>query len=141
MIEKLRKYGEEVVEHSRKESFAIRQAWREVYSKEMKIKTGKWNDSGHDWGTFSFGYAKCKSRGNAEESYRNQSETNYYLMFEETDDPIVLEIKNGKLPPFEDLIGQDVYVCAVDMSWTIAFTHEAASQVLGPYFSKEEWQG
>ena len=60
MIDQLREYCEELIEHSRKESFAIRQAWRQVYSKEMKAQTGKWKNNDHEWHTFSFGYAKSK---------------------------------------------------------------------------------
>ncbi len=128
-----------MIEHNRKESFSIRQAWREIYSMDLKNQTGKWKLPDFEWHTFSGGYSKCKNGAKSEEYYRNQVEKNFFVMFEESERLLVLEIVNGQLPQLNDLRGNDIYIYPKDMNWTMAFTHEE-SMGLGPYFSMKDWQ-
>jgi hypothetical protein len=120
----------------RRERHNLLQAWREVYAAPYHDAKGRWKLSQFEWHVFSFGYARALNGARAMAAYSDERSASLIVCPEDGRLP-ASKIIQGVLPEFREWRG-DVYVWPIDLSWTMAFTHEE-SIGLGPYFSRMEW--
>jgi hypothetical protein len=111
------------------------QDWRESYAVGLHAATGRWKHGKYEWHLFSFGYALALNGAQAAQTYSEQRAESVIICPEENRLPAARLI-GGELPDFFWKY-EDVYVWPGDLSWFMAFTHEAGSG-LGPYFSRRE---
>ena len=112
------------------------QAWRRVYAELLQAATGRWKHGKFEWHVFSYGYARALNRERAAQAYATEKPIALIVCPESQRIPAV-RLTGGRLPDFR-AEGDDVYVWAEDLTWTMAFTHEE-SMGLGPYFCRQEW--
>ena len=123
---------------SRKERGAALQAWRAVYAAAYYAATGKWRKGPFDWHVFSFGYTRAVHGPRAVAVYEAQPVVPFLVVPEDGRWP-AFRCDGAGWPDFGPP-GLDVYVWPADLSWTMAFTHEAGIDI-GPYFCWREWAG
>ena len=112
------------------------QQWREVFAAPYHAATRKWKHGPFEWHIFSFQHTKSMDRKRAMKRYEQQSAERFFVVPENENWPAYLCI-GGELPDFRSL-ENDIHVWLEDLSWTMAFTHEAGIG-LGPYFCLREW--
>jgi len=115
----------------------LMQQWREIYSSEVKRRTGMWIYDNLDWHTFSWEFCPAKSGNEALSLYKEQRAVDL-IMIPEFDNILAYRCEEVVSPDFSDLY-MDLYVFDQSLDWTMAFTHEQPE--IGPYFCKREWTG
>jgi hypothetical protein len=119
---------------SQREAWQLMQDWRQVFAAAYHASSQKWKFGKFEWHIFSYEYVPSIKGDKAIWEYFAQPVVPFYLI---TDD-------NEGLPSYRlvdicwpDLRSWylDVYIWPVDLSWTMAFTHESDSG-FGPYFAR-----
>ncbi len=117
---------------SAEETDQLQMRWRRLYAAGVKRQTGEWVHLGYDWHAFSYGFTAAEQGASAIDAYRRQRPGPVWL--------IPLWAKGPASPAWActgesvpDLSGLDVAVVPLDLSWTMAFTHEDGW--IGPFFS------
>jgi hypothetical protein len=121
----------------RKERWQAMQCWREVFAASLHTNTGKWKLGQFEWTVFSAHHTRALSGGRAMEAYRSEQADSFMVVPEDEILP-AYECTGSTLPDFNASV-VDVYVWANDLSWTMAFTHEATSMEIGPFFARRDW--
>jgi hypothetical protein len=124
-------------ELDRNERWQLMQRWREVFAVSLHAKTGKWKLDEFEWAVFSNRYTRALAGGRAMEAYCSEQADDFFVVPEDAKLP-AFECQGSRLPDFNAAVA-DVYVWPEDLSWTMAFTHEANLMELGPYFSRRDW--
>ena len=112
------------------EARQLSQAWLSAFCPLVKETTGKWIKDGFRWHAYSFEIQPCRHGLKALDAYRSQVAEPFFVF----DEPCrsAYECTASELPDFSDY-SDEVYVCAHDFQWSMAFTHEQPD--LGPYFA------
>ena len=124
---------------STKEAGALWAHWREVYAPDTRVQRAALK--GMPWHAFSYGFSEHAKGGAAVAAYREVEEREYCVLLQDRL-PAAYRCRSDVLPDAGSL-GIDMYVVAVDCSWTMVFTHEGpevSSMALGPYFARRDWQ-
>jgi len=117
------------------EGKSLMEQWRQVYSSQVKRRTGKWVYDGLDWHTFSWEFSPSKLGEEALQLYKKQTATEVIVI--PAFDEIIAYTCVGCCPPDFSEMFMDLYVFESSLNWTMAFTHEQPE--IGPYFCKREW--
>lgn len=112
------------------------QRWREAYAAGLYTATGKWKLGEFEWHVFSFRHARALNALPALQAYRSEPPQPVVIYPEARALPAVL-LRGTRLPDFAGR-GADLLVTPLDLSWTMAFTHEETLEI-GPYFSRRDW--
>jgi len=124
---------------STKEAGALWARWREAYASNAGVQ--RHAPKGIPWHAFSYGFSEHAKGQAAVAAYREVEEREYCLLLQDRL-PAAYRCRSDVLPDAGSL-GIDMYVVAVDCSWTMVFTHEGpevSSMALGPYFAWRDWQ-
>lgn len=115
---------------------ALRSRWRRTYAARRFEPAGA-ALVGFEFETFARGSWPALHGEAALRAYGAQREIRYYVL----PDPAALDgmpayrCSSLLLPTFH---GDDLIVCALDLSWTMAFTHEDGSLRGGPFFARAD---
>ena len=124
---------------ARKDVWSLQEAWREIYSKQVKVETGKWVYRRRDWHSFSYGFTKALAGSRAETAYNAEAAEEFILLVSNVDSfgyscngRILIPVADLKLLRQQSSQPIDFYVFPPDLRWTLVVTHEADC---GPYFA------
>lgn len=125
--------GASVTPISRKEGWALLQAWREIYGEPLRAATGKWGR--HAWHTFSHGLFRSLRAKHAMAEYHAQDAAGLLVLLED-DHSIAIRCTSCSPVDFSPLY-LNLYIAPPSFEWTMVFTHEHPDY--GPYFSRAAW--
>ena len=129
----------EQTDRSRTQQRDLMQEWRTVYAASLYAATGKWRLHELDWHVFSYEHSRAVSGCKALDVYREEQPDSFLVLPEEASRLPGLHCRGTRLPNFMPYF-VDIYIFPEDLSWTMAFTHEAdTSMELGPFFCRREW--
>lgn len=112
--------------------------WRQVFSADLFRKTGQWTYRGFDWHVFSYGFTRARNGQQALEECSRELIAGIELLVCPTNSQLPPASMLANALPSLEVLTLDVLVWPTDLSWTVAFTHEA-SLGLGPYFARRDW--
>lgn len=126
-----------------KEIWRAQQSWRKSYSTSVKEMTSRWKYKGLDWHTFSYGFKKAVTDGEAEAEYGRLADNEFIIIGGAA--PYGYRCK-GHLPNLRKMrkvltttLGSyNCYLMAPDMSWTMVLTHEDDPRI-AQFFSQQDW--
>ena len=124
-------------------------AWRAAFAVGVKAATGKWTHLGIDWHAFSYGFARCVDGKEAVRAYSSLPPVQGFLLIVGVGQRLrAYRSATGPLPRFSLLeawnYGEarcvDLYLLALDDSWTLVLTHEVTHDhkaAYGPYWAQQ----
>ena len=126
--------GIEHRELDRSATDSLRLRWRRTYAAGLfEAVVGR---PSFEFETFARGSWPSLSGAAALRAYGAQRELRYYVLPDPALDGMpAYRCSSRLLPTFQ---GDDLIVCALDLSWTMAFTHEDGSACGGPYFARAD---
>lgn len=110
----------------------IRLKWREAFARPVKQRTGSWTYNKFDWHAFSFKFTPALEGARALEAYSTAPLVGFYVLPE--GDELGYKCAGKNRPDPAKLSRIDSYVFPLDVSWTMAFTHEEPE--IGPFFAR-----
>ncbi|MBC7172772.1 MAG: hypothetical protein H5U40_10110 [Polyangiaceae bacterium] len=132
----LGKIGIEHEELDTEKTSALRTRWRKTYAAPLFDDTGTSLRVDFDFETFSGGTWPSVRGEAALSAYGSQREVRYFVL----PDPRIegmpaYRCSSLLLPTFH---GDDLIVSALDLSWTMAFTHGDGADRGGPFFARAD---
>ncbi len=114
---------------------ALRDRWRRTYAAGF-FGPANCGRISFDFETFTRGIWPALNGEAAIRAYGAQREVRYYVLPDATLDGMpAYRCASRLLPTFH---GDDLIVCALDLSWTMAFTHVDGSIAGGPFFARAD---
>jgi len=106
----------------RKERWYRFQRWREIYSRRIHEKTGKWVHRGWDWHTFSGGFAIAMRGARAVELYKAGNCPEVLVLPQDSKFPA---LRCSRWNPIDfSPLGLEVSIAPDSLEWTMVFSHE-----------------
>ncbi|MEM6673315.1 MAG: hypothetical protein AAF726_10765 [Planctomycetota bacterium] len=134
-ITKLAEYGfglRDAVELASSDVWSIQRSWRERFSKQIFLQTGKWTYGGTDWHTFTHGFCEHLAGRRALAELQARLPAKVYLHSGDSHPrqwgvAATLESYAHPVATWSD----DVFVSDVSFGWTFVMTHHDE----GPFYS------
>lgn len=121
-----------LIELPRYETTEVCRRWLEHFAARVKRQEGSWIYRGYKWHGFSYGIEPCRSGDTAWDAYRG-TKGKFYL-FDEGENYGYLGQTSFPFRPDLSHVRADIYLTAVNFSWTMVFTHEQPE--IGPFFAE-----
>lgn len=119
----------------KEEVHALQHQWRRVFAPRVRQLTGEDVYLGFDWHAFSYSLVHSVDGDEARQAYQRESCTDFYVL-PHMDEGKGYKCQSSTLPQFSRK-SIDVYICPLDLKWTMVYTHE--DDWCGPYFTRREW--
>ena len=108
----------------------LKQKWRKIYSENLFKQKRVWRYNQYDWHVFSWNLTKSLSDFKAIRAILSKKESEWYIWGDRNSE-FGMRVR-GITPINLSGLYEDYILSSIDLSWTIAFTHESTC---GPYYS------